>query len=563
MSPNNVSCVLLYNHEVKAMLILEHFLVQTSEASRRTLSPKTSCSSALLPEKIENPTLRTLTASPPPLEFEQEAYCMFVKDCNTGSQLRKAISHLFGRNKACTLRIPKEVWVYYCRKHYQRIRYRNAKTYPLNQMELVKLQIARLQAWSAENQRRAHGPYIKLWTLSLRKREQNRLDKETGIDEGDDENQGSQNGSAAPEWIIQRLGAGYTTEQMMNIADRLHGEIKSGLLNQVPEIEFLPDIVDPDDGGSAKPARPRKASRATNNGTKMPKRKATNSMDLHDNNDTKAKFTEYRDEEDIYEVVGQPGKRVRVNNVHNIQGHYRRQSSHMRTHSLTMPPHHADGVQTSPSRGFNAVPRIRPLEYLRSSGGHESQLNGYAFIDHPRSVAFSNPFDQDRQSSGSHPPAVGYSQPTARLGNGFSGRQVLPSISSQLPEDSSYYAHGPNRLHRAHAVPASHYSPPRPTHQRSASAYAPLNRSVPTSARPSSSGNSAQVAPPKFETRFPGPSAHDQGYWVHNHQGHFAPQHQSFQHDSAYGQPVRHHLEDSQNHAYYANRAHATWQRVD
>lgn len=44
--------------------------------------------------------------------LEEEARCMFVNDCQTGSQLRKAISHLFGRNKACTLRIPKQVWVY-------------------------------------------------------------------------------------------------------------------------------------------------------------------------------------------------------------------------------------------------------------------------------------------------------------------------------------------------------------------------------------------------------------------------------------------------------------------
>ncbi|OZA08987.1 MAG: hypothetical protein B7Y02_12155, partial [Rhodobacterales bacterium 17-64-5] len=167
---------------------------------------------------------------------------MFVANCDTGSQLRKAISHLFGRNKSCTLKIPKDVWVYYCRKHYQRIRYRNARTYPSNQMELVKVQIVRLQRWSEANKAKGSGPCIKQWTLSLRKREQNRLDSGKGAgDEGDEDTMTSQGGSAVPEWIIQLLGDGYTTEKMLDIAERLHQEIERGSLSTVPEIEFLPE----------------------------------------------------------------------------------------------------------------------------------------------------------------------------------------------------------------------------------------------------------------------------------------------------------------------------------
>ncbi|PHH82401.1 hypothetical protein CDD83_3277 [Cordyceps sp. RAO-2017] len=185
---------------------------------------------------------------------EAEPHCMFVANCDTGSQLRKAISHLFGRNKSCTLKIPKEVWVYYCRKHYQRIRYRNARTYPSNQMELVKVQIRRLQSWSEGNQAKGEGPYIKQWTLSLRKREQNRLESGKGSVEegGDDDHLGGQGGSVVPEWIIQLVGDGYPTDKMLEIAERLHKDITDGVLSQVPEIEFLPDIVDDDEGGSAR-----------------------------------------------------------------------------------------------------------------------------------------------------------------------------------------------------------------------------------------------------------------------------------------------------------------------
>ncbi|KAJ2973059.1 hypothetical protein NQ176_g6814 [Zarea fungicola] len=157
---------------------------------------------------------------------QKEPECLFIKDCDTGSQLRKAISHLFGRNKACTLRIPKHIWVSYCRKHYQRIRYRNAKTYPLTQMELVKLQIRRLQTWSDENKERGSGPYIRMWALSLRKREQSRL-KNGGTSAVDESAT-----TAVPPWLIQRVAAGYSTENILSIAERLHGEIKEGHLAQ-------------------------------------------------------------------------------------------------------------------------------------------------------------------------------------------------------------------------------------------------------------------------------------------------------------------------------------------
>ncbi|KOS20214.1 hypothetical protein ESCO_006226 [Escovopsis weberi] len=215
----------------------------------------------------------------------EEPCCMFVKDCNTGSQLRKAISHLFGRNKSCTLRIPKKIWVYYCRKHYQRVRYRNAKTYPLNQMELVKLQIRRLRTWSVDNQRGGSGPFIKSWTLSLRKREKNRLNQNpsganAGADAADDGE--GQAPPAAPEWLLQRLGSGYTTEQMMEIADSLHEAIRDGSLSQVPEIEFLPDIKDPDeeDGSVTRPFLTRKQSRPSID-ARPPKRKASIFSNVH------------------------------------------------------------------------------------------------------------------------------------------------------------------------------------------------------------------------------------------------------------------------------------------
>ena len=37
---------------------------------------------------------------------------------------RKVVSHIFGRNKACTRKLPENLWRLWCRKHYQRFKYR-------------------------------------------------------------------------------------------------------------------------------------------------------------------------------------------------------------------------------------------------------------------------------------------------------------------------------------------------------------------------------------------------------------------------------------------------------
>ncbi|KAL4775759.1 hypothetical protein BDW60DRAFT_204324 [Aspergillus nidulans var. acristatus] len=43
---------------------------------------------------------------------------------------RKVISHIFGRKKKVTQQIPPWICVYYCRRHYQRARYRAGKRWP-------------------------------------------------------------------------------------------------------------------------------------------------------------------------------------------------------------------------------------------------------------------------------------------------------------------------------------------------------------------------------------------------------------------------------------------------
>jgi hypothetical protein len=78
---------------------------------------------------------------------------------------RKIVSHLFGRNKASTKLFPDYVWVYYCRKHYQRARYR-AEQWPFSQCELLLQSLDRMEEWGK----------VLFFELRLRRREALRAD---------------------------------------------------------------------------------------------------------------------------------------------------------------------------------------------------------------------------------------------------------------------------------------------------------------------------------------------------------------------------------------------------
>ncbi|EPE05657.1 orp1 like protein [Ophiostoma piceae UAMH 11346] len=181
--------------------------------------------------------------------------CFFMTNCETASQLRKAISHVFGRNKLCTRRILKHVWVYYCRKHYQRTRYRNGVEYPQRQIALVRMQIQRVQKWSDENKAQGHGSILLNWLVSIRKREKERLERLAGKkrafdenDEDDDDDSDSDGGSDVathvPPWLLALVGKTFDSPGMLSLVNDIHNEINAGRLAQIPDIEILPNILE-------------------------------------------------------------------------------------------------------------------------------------------------------------------------------------------------------------------------------------------------------------------------------------------------------------------------------
>jgi hypothetical protein len=116
----------------------------------------------VMEDNITNDTDRTIEEHHPPCEFS-------AGPCVTGNRNpRKCISHFFGRNKSCTRAFPDWVWVWYCRKHYQRARYR-AESWPFTQCDIFQETLNRMEDWGG----------VASFTLILRKREDIRTPTDT------------------------------------------------------------------------------------------------------------------------------------------------------------------------------------------------------------------------------------------------------------------------------------------------------------------------------------------------------------------------------------------------
>lgn len=95
--------------------------------------------------------------------------CQFQEDCKLLSPDRKVTSHYFGRNKKETRAIPAHCWVLYCRRHYQRCRYRAAfSVFASIQMDLVRRTVQNLEKWGG----------VKDFTIALRKNTMESLNAE-------------------------------------------------------------------------------------------------------------------------------------------------------------------------------------------------------------------------------------------------------------------------------------------------------------------------------------------------------------------------------------------------
>ncbi|MCJ1424099.1 hypothetical protein MMC29_001986 [Sticta canariensis] len=203
--------------------------------------------------------------------------CLAVSHCTSGCKnMRKVVSHVFGRNKTCTMQIPEACTISWCRQHYQRFRYRCKENWINTQIDIIRCQLGRMEQWGG----------VRSWTINWGKSVQEAIDVENAIaaqrlnDATHHQNTAvfranNQSRSAnaieepfkenqAPtsnfQFLVTHIGAGKTFEQVYATVDAVETWAKSptGYGQQFPQIEFLPDIDEeryPPAGGRKKPRR--------------------------------------------------------------------------------------------------------------------------------------------------------------------------------------------------------------------------------------------------------------------------------------------------------------------
>ncbi|KAI9813246.1 MAG: hypothetical protein M1827_004188 [Pycnora praestabilis] len=197
--------------------------MQDLEATHASVSPQ-------LPLRDAVSTMSMESSLQIPPSAKDVSPCAYRQNCKTGSPLRKVVSHIFGRNKLSTRQIPEGVWVYYCRKHYQRAKYRNPKGFAKRQVDLVRKQIDRIELWGG----------IMEWHVKVRKREEIRMNKK--------------NTDLAAGRIVQDPKARFDMELLRHLGEQKQtGEVKR-LLDYIyhlidtdqsffPDVEILPNIL--------------------------------------------------------------------------------------------------------------------------------------------------------------------------------------------------------------------------------------------------------------------------------------------------------------------------------
>lgn len=187
-----------------------------------------------------------------------DSKCVAVPTClaNSGDH-RKVVSHIFGRNKKCTLELP-NLWVHWCRKHYQRFKYRAEATgaWHLRQLDLVYYQLQIFEDWGK----------VRSWTIVLRKAEAVALAKMNH--EAKMRKKGvigiNQTTQCWESFLLPYLGSNKTfahVREVLEVIDRKFNEEdfkrRDNKLKMFPGVEFLPVIgkaKEPKKGAPATPA---------------------------------------------------------------------------------------------------------------------------------------------------------------------------------------------------------------------------------------------------------------------------------------------------------------------
>ncbi|KAF3006560.1 hypothetical protein E8E13_006314 [Curvularia kusanoi] len=261
--------------EIRDAMSLSHLLVENFEP--RSPAPKPPAEDfhatpPLVPERSVSPakddftcqadtTMSELEEQADVTEASDQVAAMFIDDdaiereftcvndeyskCRTGQYTmalsRKVISDHFGRNKSCTRSVSE--WPLFCRKHYQRATY-NKDAWQIRKVRLILRQFDIIE-----------GEYPgTTYDITLKRAEEDRLNEFSRKVAGGASLRDAAKAVApmpgkafeAPIDILreldQYLGKGKTLQQAKDTMDVIHQMLQGKETEQVPSIEFLPQL---------------------------------------------------------------------------------------------------------------------------------------------------------------------------------------------------------------------------------------------------------------------------------------------------------------------------------
>ena len=216
----------------------EKYEDQDEDGSGLHAYPKTS------PGKLEDEEDEDVDEDEEDTSLQPSSLCQYTSQCNTGSQdYRKVISHIFGRNKKCTTQIPDSCWIIYCRKHYQRTRYRTSKAQVKNyfriQFDNLARQLTRMEKWGG----------VRSWNIGLRKKEREILSAEdSALAQLQATGASIDNETVArvhrcrERYLLPYIGDNKTFDDVRRFTRAIEREVERSGATELPGFELLPDI---------------------------------------------------------------------------------------------------------------------------------------------------------------------------------------------------------------------------------------------------------------------------------------------------------------------------------
>ena len=169
----------------------------------------------------------------------EDEKCVAVPTClaNSGDH-RKVVSHIFGRNKSCTRDLPDNLWIYWCRKHYQRLKYRaeDSESWHTRQLGLVRTQLQTFEIWGQ----------VRSWNIELRKAEKDAIAKEDkkGV------RYTNYISTCWERFLVPCLGVNKTYAQVRQVLDLIERKFnepeycdREKKFKTFPGVEFLPNVT--------------------------------------------------------------------------------------------------------------------------------------------------------------------------------------------------------------------------------------------------------------------------------------------------------------------------------